>query len=110
MSRPELGTKCTCAGCRVHFYDLSRSPAICPKCGLEQPPEQPRVPRPARSTFGSRFQSRQPPTAIVADEEAEPANTSDVADEDEVPELDDDDDADVAAETEIDPDLAKAAA
>jgi uncharacterized protein (TIGR02300 family) len=110
MSRPELGTKCTCAGCRVRFYDLSRSPAICPKCGVEQPPEQPRVARPARSTFGSRYQSRQPPTAIVADEDAEPVNTADAAEEDEAPEPDDDDDADAEAEIEIDPDLAKAAA
>ena len=110
MSRPELGTKCTCAGCRVRFYDLSRSPAICPKCGVEQPPEQPRVARPARSTFGSRYHSRQPPTAIVADEDAEPVNTSEVAEEDEAPEPDDEDDADVKAEIEIDPDLAKAAA
>src|ERR1700733_5375881 len=108
MSRPELGTKCTCAGCRVRFYDLSRSPAICPKCGVEQPPEQPRVPRPARSTFGSRYQSRQPPTAIVADDDAEPANASDAADEDEASEPDDDDDAE--AEIEVDPDLAKVAA
>jgi uncharacterized protein (TIGR02300 family) len=110
MSRPELGTKCTCAGCRVRFYDLSRSPAICPKCGVEQPPEQPRVARPARSTFGSRYQSRQPPTAIVADEDAEPVNTADATEEDEAPEPDDDDDADADAEIEIDPDLAKAAA
>lgn len=110
MSRPELGTKCICAGCRVRFYDLSRSPAICPKCGVEQPPEQPRVARPARSTFGSRYQSRQPPTAIVADEDPEPANTSDVAEEDEAPEPDEDDDTDAEAEIEIDPDLAKAAA
>lgn len=110
MSRPELGTKCTCAGCRVRFYDLSRSPAICPKCGVEQPPEQPRVARPARSTFGSRYQSRQPPTAIVADEDAEPVNTADATEEDEAPDPNDDDDADAEAEIEIDPDLAKAAA
>ena len=109
MSRPELGTKCTCAGCRVRFYDLSRSPATCPKCGVEQPPEQPRVPRPARSTFGSRYQSRQPPTAIVADEGPEPANASDGAEDDEAPEPDEDDDAKSDTEIEIDPDLAKAA-
>ena len=110
MSRPELGTKCTCAGCRVRFYDLSRSPAICPKCGVEQPPEQPRVPRPARSTFGSRYQSRQP-TAVVADD-AEPANASDVAPDDEPSEPDDDAgvEADADAEIEMDPDLANEAA
>jgi hypothetical protein len=44
--------------------------------------------------------------AIAAEDDAEPANASDVADEDEAPEPDDDDDA----EAEIDPDLAKAAA
>jgi len=87
---------------------MSRSPAICPKCGVEQPPEQPRVARPARSTFGSRYHSRQAPTAVVTDEDAEPVNTSDVAEEDEAPEPDDQDDAE--GEIEIDPDLAKAAA
>jgi uncharacterized protein (TIGR02300 family) len=37
VSKPELGHKLTCTGCGVRFYDLSRSPAICPKCGAEQP-------------------------------------------------------------------------
>jgi hypothetical protein len=48
--------------------------------------------------------------AIVADDGAEPANTSDVADEDEAPEPDDDDDGEAEIANEIDPDLAKAAA
>jgi hypothetical protein len=48
--------------------------------------------------------------AIVADDDAEPANTSDVTDEDEAPEPDGDDDAEAEIENEIDPDLAKAAA
>jgi hypothetical protein len=46
--------------------------------------------------------------AIVADEDPEPADTSDVAEQDDAPEPDDDDDAE--AEIDIDPDLAKAAA
>lgn len=36
MARPELGKKHTCAGCGAKFYDLNKSPAICPKCGEEQ--------------------------------------------------------------------------
>ena len=33
MAKPELGTKRLCAGCAVKFYDLSKSPITCPKCG-----------------------------------------------------------------------------
>lgn len=34
-SRPERGLKRTCQSCEARFYDLTRSPAICPKCGTE---------------------------------------------------------------------------
>ncbi len=43
MSRPQLGTKRTCVACSAKFYDLSKTPAICPKCGVTQPAEQPRL-------------------------------------------------------------------
>ena len=33
MSKPEWGTKRTCQGCGVRFYDLNRAQIICPKCG-----------------------------------------------------------------------------
>ena len=33
MTQQELGTKRTCSDCEVKFYDLNRSPAVCPKCG-----------------------------------------------------------------------------
>lgn len=49
MGRLELGRKCTCAGCQGRFYDLNKSPAICPKCGTQQPPANTRawaLPRP----------------------------------------------------------------
>lgn len=99
MDRPELGTKCTCAGCGQRFYDLNRAPGMCPKCGVEQPPEKPRVIRPARSSFGTRRPYRQDP--VFAAEEAEPAVVADVddpeADDGEaVPEVDEDIDDDVA--------------
>lgn len=32
---PERGTKRTCQSCAVRFYDLSRTPIMCPKCGAE---------------------------------------------------------------------------
>jgi len=54
---PERGTKRTCASCASRFYDLDRTPAICPKCGTEYvepvraaPAYQPRK----RGVFGAR--------------------------------------------------------
>ncbi len=46
MVKPELGSKRICVQCGARFYDLMKQPAICPKCGVEQPPEQPRLRRP----------------------------------------------------------------
>ena len=43
MGKPELGLKCLCAGCGARFFDLLRTPAVCPKCGTEQPKAAPRV-------------------------------------------------------------------
>ncbi len=45
MAKPELGLKRVCVSCGAKFYDLAKSPAVCPKCGTEQPAEQPRVKR-----------------------------------------------------------------
>jgi len=100
VGRPELGTKCTCASCAERFYDLNRSPAICPKCGATQPPVATRASRPARTSFASARMNRRPEPAIAA-EEVE--TLADVADEDDgdtddeadVPEIGADEDADV---------------
>lgn len=35
MPKPEWGVKRTCTHCRARFYDLQRSPVVCPKCGTE---------------------------------------------------------------------------
>jgi uncharacterized protein (TIGR02300 family) len=106
MGRPQLGTKCTCGGCSERFYDLNRSPAICPKCGAEQQPEKPRVVRPSRgSAFGTRPFARQgvAVAAAVADDDVEPASSSDVEDEEDAVESEDETDDDI----EINPDHAK---
>ena len=41
MSRRHLGNKFTCEECGTKFYDLNKTPAICPKCGATN--EQPQV-------------------------------------------------------------------
>ena len=33
MAKPELGTKRLCAGCGAKFYDLNKTPPVCPSCG-----------------------------------------------------------------------------
>jgi uncharacterized protein (TIGR02300 family) len=32
VTKPELGTKRLCGNCGTKFYDLSKSPIVCPKC------------------------------------------------------------------------------
>lgn len=39
MSKPELGTKRDCPSCGAKFYDLNKSPAVCPKCKHEFVPD-----------------------------------------------------------------------
>lgn len=38
MAKLELGTKWVCVACRTRFYDLTKFPAVCPKCRTAQPP------------------------------------------------------------------------
>ncbi|NHO31347.1 TIGR02300 family protein [Acetobacter fallax] len=45
MAQPELGSKRVCVSCGARFYDLNKEPAVCPKCGAEQPAEVPRLKR-----------------------------------------------------------------
>jgi uncharacterized protein (TIGR02300 family) len=47
MAKPELGEKHTCVSCGARFFDLGKEPAVCPKCGTEQPVEVPRLKRTA---------------------------------------------------------------
>jgi uncharacterized protein (TIGR02300 family) len=47
MAKPELGEKHTCVSCGTRFFDLGKTPAICPNCSTEQPAEQPRLKRAA---------------------------------------------------------------
>ena len=68
MAKPELGSKRVCVQCGTRFYDLLKQPAICPKCGAEQPPEQPRL--------------RRPPSAIIEDKRPKKAVAPEVEDAD----------------------------
>ena len=91
MGRPELGKKYACTGCHAPFYDLNRSPAVCPKCGVEQPTEQPRALRQIPPLRARRFIERPQPSPI-AEDEVETLTPAEEAD-DEPAEPDDDDEA-----------------
>ncbi len=94
MAKPELGTKRVCVACATRFYDLTKSPAVCPKCGTEQPIEQPRP----RRTGGNGGEDKRPKTATPAPEDVdvEVEGVEEAEDEDVLEAADDlEDDADV---------------
>jgi len=39
VTKPNWGLKRTCQSCGARFYDLSKDPIVCPKCGAEFDPE-----------------------------------------------------------------------
>lgn len=41
MAKPEWGQKRTCQSCGCRFYDLTRTPIVCPKCGANVEPDMP---------------------------------------------------------------------
>ena len=53
MAKPEWGLKRSCQSCGAKFYDMRRSPIVCPKCGATFDPE-------------SLLKSRRPKPAAVA--------------------------------------------
>lgn len=75
MAKPELGLKRVCVACGTKFYDLTRAPAICPKCGTEQPAEQPRLRRPGGSAVAEEKLKKR---AVVAEVEGEEVELEDV--------------------------------
>jgi uncharacterized protein (TIGR02300 family) len=92
MAKVELGMKRVCVSCSTRFYDLTKSPAICPKCGTEQPIEQPRP----RRTGGNVVEDKRPkkPVPVDADVDVE-VEVEDAEGEEVLEEADDlDDDAD----------------
>ena len=96
MARPELGAKHVCVSCAARFYDLGKSPAVCPKCGTEQPPEQPRLRRPPGPAAEEKRLVKKPAGVVGAeDADAEVEGVADEADADVIEDTDDlEDDAD----------------
>jgi uncharacterized protein (TIGR02300 family) len=108
VSKPELGVKRRCLTCAAAFFDLNRTPIVCPKCGaLFQVVELAH----SRAKW-----TPSPPVAIktlaAADpfeaETSEPeAEDEDAEDEVEMPPIEEDDDIQLAEIIDIDRDAAK---
>jgi uncharacterized protein (TIGR02300 family) len=103
MAKPELGLKRVCVSCGARFYDLAKSPAVCPKCGTEQPAEQPRVKRAPLPVEDKAKKRVVPPDAEPDEIEIEDVDADAVVEDAE--DIEDEDDAlgeDIEVETERD--------
>ena len=103
MAKPELGLKRTCVSCGTRFYDLARTPAVCPKCGTEQPAEQPRLRRAAATPVPDEKLKKR---AAAPEAEAEDIEVEDVEGDEAIEDADElEDDAEAIAEDiEVDTD------
>jgi len=111
MVNQDLGTKRVCVACGARFYDLTKAPAVCPKCGTEQPIEQPRARRPGGNVSDQK-PIKKPVPAVGADEADLPEveGVEDEAEEDvleDAADLEDNDDA-IGPEIEVEPDTDEA--
>ena len=69
MAHKNLGRKRRCASCGIKFYDLTKTPAVCPACGTEFDPEV-------------LLKSRRGRAATKIDEARKPTKEEDVNDDD----------------------------
>jgi uncharacterized protein (TIGR02300 family) len=108
MAKPELGTKRVCVACGARFYDLTKVPAVCPKCGTEQPVDQPRPRRAGGNVVEDKRPKKPVPAPGAEDADIEVEGVEDVEEEDvleDAGDLEDDGDAigpDIEVESDSD--------
>jgi len=75
VTRPELGGKHTCPNCGTKYYDLNRTPIVCPHCGtaLETTPVRVRPPPAAKAVQPEKAEDATAvePAEVVSLEEAD---------------------------------------
>jgi uncharacterized protein (TIGR02300 family) len=90
LANPELGAKQICPNCQAKFYDLTRRPAVCPKCATAFDPEE--------VVRSRRTRSRAAPDYETDDGEAKVKEADVDGAEDEEEEVDDTPELDEGAE------------
>jgi uncharacterized protein (TIGR02300 family) len=104
MAKPELGTKRVCVACSARFYDLTRAPAVCPKCGVEQPLDQPRPRRAGGNVPEDKRPKKAAPAPGIEDVDVEVEGAEDEGEDDvleDATDLEDDADA-IGPEIDVD--------
>ena len=102
MAKPELGTKRVCVSCGAKFYDLTKQPAICPKCSTEQPAEQPRLRRAAGNPLDDKRRPKAASVPGLEDADVEVEVADDDSDEDVLEDTSDlDDEAEAIVDVEV---------
>lgn len=108
MAKPELGTKRICVACAARFYDLTKVPAVCPKCHAEQPADQPRPRRVGGNVLEDKRPKKPAPVPGLEGADIEVEGVEDDGEEDvieDASDLEDDADAigpDIEVETDND--------
>ena len=106
MTKADWGTKRICQSCGAKYYDLKRTPIVCPKCGTAFDPDaslrarKVKAPKPAKAAPAARpdddedeVESEEEETAAGDDEEEGEVSLDAMAD-DELADDDDDEDED----------------
>jgi uncharacterized protein (TIGR02300 family) len=104
MAKPELGLKRVCVACSARFYDMTKTPPVCPKCGTEQPLDQPRIRRAGGNVAEDKRAKK--PAAAPGIEDVEVEGVEEAEDESVLEDADDlEDDADaISADIEVETD------
>ena len=121
MAKPELGIKRLCASCSAKFYDLHKTPIVCPKCSTVYEVTLPRARSDGRAaaTAAAAAPVAEPEAAETetvsldeADAEASgsgkaevPESVDDIEDAEPIEDDDDDDSTFIAEEEEGDDDV-----
>ena len=92
MAHKNLGRKRRCASCGIKFYDLTKTPAVCPACGTEFDPEV--LLKSRRGRAPSKVDEAKTPT------KEEDVNDDDVVEKAENDEFENDDEV-LASESEL---------
>ncbi len=103
MAKPEWGTKRQCQGCGSKFYDLGKTPIVCPDCGTEFKEvvtSRPAAPKPEPKVAKPPKHDRRKRASEDGDSENEDEFDDDIEDED----IDDDDVDDVDLDDDEDDD------
>ncbi|MDB5416321.1 MAG: hypothetical protein JWR10_4656 [Rubritepida sp.] len=103
MAKPDLGLKRTCVACGAKFYDMAKQPAACPKCGTEQPAEQPRPRRSANIVPDEKLKKRATAATEVDGDEVELDEAEPDAGIEDADELEDEEET-IADEIEVETD------